>query len=145
MTRNPHPTPARRSRRGLFQAGPHVAAVHCGSGLVVLDLERGTAHAASPDGADAWQMLVEDLQDDSESDLPEAPGRGKRRAVMAWVADYLLERCLIEPRKRGAGVREASRATRDARGGLGRKRSRPDRSEPGEGRATRREAPDDRR
>jgi hypothetical protein len=109
MTRNPHPTP-RPSRASLFRAGTHVAAVRSGSALAIIDLERGTLHAASPDGADAWAVLVEvQTQGPGESDLPEAAG--ETRVIIAWVADYLLERCLIEPRKGGAQVQKARRAT----------------------------------
>jgi hypothetical protein len=113
MTRNPHPTPSRQSRESLFRPGAHVAAVHCGSALAILDLERGTLHAASPDGTDAWASLVECLQTQAraESDAPEVPASDESRALMAWVADYLLERCLIELRKGGAGEGKSRRAT----------------------------------
>ena len=113
MTGNPHPTPSRRSRESRFRPGTHVAAVHCGSALAILDLERGTLHAASPDGADAWASLVEGLETQARaaSNAPEVPAGDESRALTVWVADYLLERCLIELRKGGAGVGESRRAT----------------------------------
>jgi len=115
MTRNPRPTPSRRSRESLFRPGAQVTVVHCGSALAILDLEQGTLHAASPDGADAWASLVEgeglETQDRAASNAPEVPARDQSRALTTWVADYLLERCLIELRKGGAGVGESRRAT----------------------------------
>jgi hypothetical protein len=111
MTRNPRPTPSHR-RGGLFRAGAHVVAVHCGGGLAILDLERGTLHAATPDGADAWRVLIEGPEAQTEAPLDERGSSGhESRAVLAWVADYLIGRRLIEPSNGETERREVGRAT----------------------------------
>jgi hypothetical protein len=76
---------------GLFRAAGHVVVVRSGSALALLDLERGILFATTPDAAEAWQILV---------DGRNVNGSVHARATetLAALADYLLDRQLIEPR-----------------------------------------------
>jgi hypothetical protein len=98
-------------RGGLFRAGEHVAVVCSGSVIAILDLERGTFYAATPEAADAWAALVEGRtpyggagREGSRAPAPEQ-GAADSAAVLARIAGYLLEQRLIEPSDRGGAER----------------------------------------
>jgi hypothetical protein len=82
----PLPPPA-----GLFRAAGHVVVVRSGSALALLDLERGLLFATTPDAAEAWQILVDGQPVDAWAHAAGAE-------TLASLADYLLDRRLIEPR-----------------------------------------------
>jgi hypothetical protein len=74
---------------GLFRAAGHVVVVRSGSALALLDLERGILFATTPDAAEAWQILVDGRKVDAPVQAAE---------TLATLANYLLDRQLIEPR-----------------------------------------------
>ena len=84
------PSPA-----GLFRAAGHVMVVPAGSALAVLDLEHGLLFATTPEGAEAWRILVDGRKAD-------APVHGAGVDTLASLADVLLQSRLIEPRSPGA-------------------------------------------
>jgi hypothetical protein len=68
-----------------------VIVVRSGSALALLDLERGILFATTPDAAEAWQILVDGRNVDG-------PVHATAAKTLAALADYLLDRQLIEPR-----------------------------------------------
>lgn len=87
---------------GLFRAGEHVAVVRSGGAIAILDLERGTFYAATPDAADAWGMLVEGR---APREPPAREAAADHVDALARIAGYLLERRLIEPSDGGGEER----------------------------------------
>jgi hypothetical protein len=91
MTADHDPERSLAPPAGLFRAAGHVVVVRSGSALALLDLERGILFATTPDTAEAWQLLVDGLK-------AGAPVLATAVKELAALADYLLDRQLIEPR-----------------------------------------------
>jgi hypothetical protein len=83
---------------GLFRPAKHVLVWPQGSALAILDLDRGLCYAATPVGADSWNMLVAAREARSGNGL-EVPKKTEEEDPHSWVrvAAYLLDRCIIEP------------------------------------------------
>lgn len=85
--------------RGFFRAAPHVLPVQSGGVLALLDLEHGIYHATTPFGAEAWTALVDgERLERRVNESGWEPSRKEGSLEQAGVADYLLDRRLIEPR-----------------------------------------------
>ena len=96
-----HPRPT----AGLFRPADHVLVVPQGSAISILDLEQGVAYATTPFGAAAWSTLVGGAKPAHRAVAEARRGSGntKGRDMWARIADYLLDRRLIEPVAHGAG------------------------------------------
>lgn len=104
MTRSFHPGHSRPAAR-LFRPPGHVLVVPQGSAVTILDLEQGIVYATTPFGAMAWSTLVGGAKPSHRAVAEGRRGSGsdKGRDMWARIADYLLDRHLIEPVARGAG------------------------------------------
>jgi hypothetical protein len=91
MTADHVPERSLPSPAGLFRAAGHVVVVRSGSALALLDLDRGILFATTPDAAEAWRILVDGRNVDG-------PAHAAATESLAALADYLLDRRLIEPR-----------------------------------------------
>ncbi|MGH7527513.1 MAG: hypothetical protein ACREMX_12515 [Gemmatimonadales bacterium] len=98
-----HPSPT----DGLFRPADHVLAVPQGSAIAILDLEQGVVYATTPFGAESWSTLVGGARppDRTVAEAPSRPGNEEDRDAWARIAGYLLDRRIIEPVARGAGIR----------------------------------------
>jgi hypothetical protein len=106
MSKNIHRY-ADRHGESFFRARGHVIIVPAGSGLAILDLDRGALFAGTPEAADALDALVRDR---AKGDTM----RGGAGSAVAWVADFLLAFRLIQPsggsmpgRPSGAGASDS--------------------------------------
>jgi hypothetical protein len=96
-----HPRPT----AGPFHPAAHVMVVPQGSAVTILDLEQGIVYATTPFGAAAWSTLVGGGRSPHRrvAEARRGSGNGNGRDAWARIADYLLDRRLIEPVARGAG------------------------------------------
>jgi len=104
VTRSFHPAHSRPAA-GHFRPADHVLVVPQGSAVTILDLEQGDVYATTPFGTEVWRRLVSGATPPHRTvaEGRRGSGPGKGNDPSARIADYLLDRRLIEPVARGAG------------------------------------------
>ena len=80
----------------LFRPANHILVMPEGSTLAILDLDRGVVYTTTPSGAESWNALVNGKRPAGEQTSKEQGGN-ENRHPWAGVADYLLDRRIIEP------------------------------------------------